>query len=117
VVDSGDPRRDRRDARVLAPTLMGRAGLLLPSDVAVLGHLGVGHSDRKAQGRRIFPPAKTTRAEPTTGATAIITPFDVAGGDPAVRGGSMQQRAAGPGSAVGRPVLQLHPASRNELTG
>ena len=38
VVDSGDPRLDCRDARDAgAPTLMGRAGLLLLSGVAADG--------------------------------------------------------------------------------
>ena len=40
-MDSGDPRRDRPGAG--APTLTGRAGLLLLSGVAVLGHLEIGH--------------------------------------------------------------------------
>ena len=87
---------------------MGRAGLLLLSGVAVLGHLGVGHSDREAQARRIIPPAKTTRAGPATGATAIITPFDVAGGDPAVRGGPALARQ---GQAV-RPPRSGRPSAR-----
>jgi hypothetical protein len=54
--------------------------LLLPG-VAVLGHLGVGHSDREAQALRIFPRAETTLAVPAIGATAIMT-LDVIGGDP-----------------------------------
>ena len=38
-----------------APTLMGRAGLLLLSGVAVLGHLRAGHSDREARGPEDLP--------------------------------------------------------------
>ena len=52
---------------------MGRL-LLLPG-VAVVGQFGVGHSDREAQGPQDLPPAETTRAVPTTGATPIITPW------------------------------------------
>ena len=48
---------------------------LLAPGVAVVGNLCVGYRDREAQRPEVFPPAQTTRAAPTTGATAIMTPW------------------------------------------
>jgi hypothetical protein len=74
--------------------LPGRRGARGPVRIGP-GTLGFGHSDREAQGPEDVPACETTRAGPTTGATATITPWRSLTGAP---GGWPALAARAPGT-------------------
>ena len=66
---------------------LGWARLLLLPDLAVVGHLGVGHSNREAQGFEDLPACRDHPGRAHDRRNRDHDSLEVVGGDPAVRGG------------------------------